>query len=263
MVMTENSKESEKTFKSLRRFNAFMGFLHLIQAGAMIVLSNDFSLPLTRSHLEVSIETFTAAPVTEEIATLRFGPAVALFLLISAVAHFTLASPMGYSWYVKNLKKHINYLRWIEYSLSASWMIVLIAMLVGIYDIGTLLTLFTLTGVMNLCGLLMELHNQTTEKTNWISYIIGCIAGIVPWIVIFIWLLGGRSTAGDPVPNFVVGIFISIAVFFNLFAINMLLQYKKTWKWRDYLYGERMYIVLSLLAKSALAWQVFAGTLRP
>jgi len=43
----------------------------------------------------------------------------------------------------------------------------------------------------------------------------------------------------------------------------MILQYKKIGKWRDYLYGERMYIVLSLIAKSALAWQVFAGTLRP
>ena len=30
-----------------------------------------------------------------------------------------------------------------------------------------------------------------------------------------------------------------------------------------YLTGERTYILLSLLAKSALAWQVFAGTLAP
>ena len=67
----------------------------------------------------------------------------------------------------------------------------------------------------------------------------------------------------ESVPDFVVAIFITIAVFFNLFAINMVLQYKKIGKWRDYLYGEKMYIVLSLIAKSALAWQVFAGTLRP
>jgi len=34
-------------------------------------------------------------------------------------------------------------------------------------------------------------------------------------------------------------------------------------KWAEYLRGERAYIVLSLVAKSALAWQVFAGTLVP
>ncbi|MBU7048445.1 MAG: heliorhodopsin HeR [Theionarchaea archaeon] len=256
-------KDIEKQYPFLRKFNAFMGFLHLVQAVIMVAISNDFTLPITTSHLEVNVDTFTVAVVTREILTLRIGPAVALFLFISAAAHFTLASPQGYPWYVKNLKKHINYLRWFEYSLSASWMIVLIALLTGIYDVGTLLSIFTLTAVMNLMGLMMELHNQVTEKTNWTSYIIGCIAGAVPWIVIFIALLGAESTAGDPVPDFVIAIFISIAIFFNLFAINMILQYKKVWKWKDYLYGEKMYIVLSLLAKSALAWQVFAGTLRP
>jgi hypothetical protein len=47
------------------------------------------------------------------------------------------------------------------------------------------------------------------------------------------------------------------------FAINMVFQYKKIGKWKEYVFGEKMYILLSLLAKSALAWQVFAGTLRP
>ena len=48
-----------------------------------------------------------------------------------------------------------------------------------------------------------------------------------------------------------------------IFAINMILQYKQIGKWKDYLYGERTYIVLSLVAKTLLAWQVFIGTLRP
>jgi hypothetical protein len=39
------------------------------------------------------------------------------------------------------------------------------------------------------------------------------------------------------------------------------LQYRKVGKWADYLYGETIYIVLSLVAKSVLAWQIFANTL--
>jgi hypothetical protein len=50
-------------------------------------------------------------------------------------------------------------------------------------------------------------------------------------------------------------------VFFNIFAINMWLQYRRVGRWRSYLFGERTYILLSLVAKSLLAWQVFAGTL--
>ena len=178
-------------------------------------------------------------------------------MFISALAHL-LISTLLYKKYVKHLKNHINPYRWYEYSFSASLMIVIIAMLTTLYDVGLLLALFTLTAVMNLMGLMMELHNQTTKRTNWTSYIIGCIAGIVPWIVIFIPLISAES-----VPDFVIAIFITIAIFFNCFAINMLLQYKKVGRWKDYLYGEKVYIILSLVAKSALAWQVFAGTLRP
>jgi hypothetical protein len=247
----------EKCFKRLRNFNAVMGALHLIQASLMLLLSNDFTLPLTYSTPVFNEVTQTISPVSETFLELRIGPLVALFLFMSAIAHFLLATVL-YKWYVNNLKKHINPARWYEYSFSASLMIFLIAMLVTIYDIGTLLALFTLTAVMNLMGLMMEIHNQTTKKTNWTSYRIGCISGFIPWVVIFIPLITAES-----VPDFVIAIFITIAIFFNLFAVNMYLQYKKIGKWKDYLYGEKMYIVLSLVAKSALAWQVFAGTLRP
>jgi uncharacterized membrane protein len=253
----------EEKFPKLRRFNAVMGVLHLIQSGLMFVLSNDFSLPLRYSYLTFDEATRSLVLETSNLLDIRIGPLVALFLLISAIAHFTLASPWGYPWYVKNLKKHINYARWYEYSISSSIMIVIIAMLVGIYDIGTLLPLFVVNAIMNLCGLMMELHNQTTEKTRWTAYYIGVIAGLVPWLVIAIYFAGASIASAGSIPDFVLYIYISIAFFFNIFAINMILQYKKIGPWRDYLYGERFYIILSLVAKTALAWQVFFGTLRP
>jgi hypothetical protein len=43
----------------------------------------------------------------------------------------------------------------------------------------------------------------------------------------------------------------------------MVLQYGRIGPWRDYLVGEKTYMVLSLVAKSLLAWQVFFGTLAP
>jgi hypothetical protein len=58
-------------------------------------------------------------------------------------------------------------------------------------------------------------------------------------------------------------IYVSLFVFFNVFAVNMVLQYKQIGRWRDYVFGEKAYIVLSLVAKSLLAWQVFFGTLQP
>jgi hypothetical protein len=43
----------------------------------------------------------------------------------------------------------------------------------------------------------------------------------------------------------------------------MVLQYKKVGPWKDYLFGERVYIILSLSAKSVLCWLIWTGTLAP
>ncbi len=252
----------EKVYTSLRRFNAIMGVLHLLQGILMIVLSNDTTYPIYTNYLRFDLAARSLVPDPKLAYELRFGPAVAAFLLISAVAHLSLAT-FGYGWYVRHLKRHMNPARFYEYAFSSSLMIVLIGMLVGIWDLGSMILMFGLNAMMNLFGLLMELQNQTTERTDWTSFIYGCIAGIIPWIVIVMYLVGAASSAGATPPAFVYAIIVSIFVFFNIFAVNMFLQYKKIGPWKDYLFGERMFIVLSLVAKTLLAWQIFAGTLAP
>jgi len=258
---TNETQVMEIKLRKLKRFNLSMGFLHLVQGLLMILLSNDTTYPIFTSFLKFNTETFSLVPDPKLIYDLRFGPAVAVFLLISAVAHFYLAT-IGYNKYVANLKKGMNPIRFIEYALSSSLMIVLIGMLSGLWDLGIIILIFGLNAMMNLFGIMMELHNQTTKKTDWTSFIFGSIAGIIPWIVIFLFFFGSVSGDAKP-PTFVYVINPTLFVFFNIFAINMVLQYKKVGPWKDYLFGERAYIILSLVSKSILAWLIFAGTLAP
>jgi hypothetical protein len=252
----------DQTFTGLRRFNLIMGILHLLQGVFMIVVSNDTTYPIFTNFLNLDMETFSLEPQPELLYELRFGPAVAAFLLISAVAHFYL-STIGYKQYVENLKRGMNPTRFYEYALSSSLMIVLIGMLSGLWDLGAIILIFGLNATMNLFGIVMELHNQATETTDWTSFIYGCIAGIIPWIVIFLFFLGAVNSGEAKPPTFVYIIIPTLFVFFNIFAINMLLQYKKVGPWKNYLFGERVYIILSLTSKSILAWLIFAGTLAP
>jgi len=126
-----------------------------------------------------------------------------------------------------------------------------------------MIMLFSLTAAMNLFGLMMELYNQNRKQVSWTAFYCGTFAGIVPWIVIAWYFFAALVDASENVPTFVYFILPTLFVFFSCFAVNMVLQYKKVWKWKDYLFGEKVYMILSLVAKSALAWQVFAGTLRP
>jgi hypothetical protein len=239
----------------LRRFNLMLGVVHALSGLAMVALSNGFSLPVTARWANDAPG--LSRPETTQLFDLPLGPAVAAFLFMSAIAHFVVASPWGFPRYRGYLAKGMNPFRWVEYSFSASWMIVLISMLTGADELVTITALFGVNAAMILFGWMMELHNQTTAKTDWTAFWFGTIAGAVPWIVIGIQLIG----AGSDVPSFVYIIFVTLFVWFNSFAINMALQYRGNGRWQDYLFGERVYGWLSLSAKSLLAWQIFANTL--
>ena len=249
------------TTQGLKNLNVIMAAFHAVQAVAVAVLSKPFDLPVSGSFLRFDAANQTLVPATRTLFDISLPMLLVVFFVMSACAHLCIATVYNKK-YNSQLKQGMNKARWIEYSLSASTMMVAISLLVGIYDAMSLLMIFTLTALMNLLGLVMEVVNQGKKTPDWLSYWLGCLAGIAPWLVVSFYLWLGADS-GSKAPTFVYWIFVSIFLFFNCFAINMVLQYKKIGPWRDYLYGERTYIILSLVAKSLLAWQVFGGTLRP
>ncbi len=253
--------------RSLNRWNAVLAVLHAAQG--LVILAISFAkdpvvtAPVVSSYLTFDEATRTLVPAQRALFDLPIGPAVAVFFFLSAVAHAAVAGPAR-GWYERRLARGQNPARWIEYALSSSVMIVIIAELAGIQEVGTLVAIFGVNAVMNLFGWSMEAANEGRSRVQWIHYLFGCVAGIVPWLVIGIALLTAATEPGAAaIPGFVIAIFVSLFISFNVFAINMVLQYRRIGRWADYLYGERAYMLFSLVAKSLLAWQVFAGTLRP
>lgn len=263
--------DKEKLFK-LRRFNMIMGGLHLLQGIIMLILAttviqkiSEFQPMIIQLFISYNPVTETLEVLTKDLFTLPFGILVALFLFISAAAHALISIPKKTNdVYNTDLAKGINKFRWFEYALSSSIMIVLISTLFGIRDIGSLILIFVVNAAMNLFGLGMEQlasKRKEGEKLNWGPFISGSIAGIAPWVVIIIYMVGNSDLS--QVPWFVWAIVGAYFVAFNTFPINMILQYLKVGKWKDYLYGERVYILLSLVAKTILAWLVLFGAMQP
>jgi hypothetical protein len=224
----------------------------------LLALASAASLPVDASFL-------TGPPGagdfdSTQLGTLRIDWLVAAFLLLAAIDHLTLSFGQPRRWYERNVARGINPARWWEYSLSASLMIVLIAMLTGISELTALIALFGANAAMILFGLVQEQVNLGRERVDWRPFIYGCVIGAVPWIAITAQLIVS-SAEGDGAPNFVYAIFVTLFLLFNSFAVNMWLQYRRRGRWADPVFAERVYIFLSLVAKSALAWQVYAGAL--
>jgi len=254
--MPTSSVERSPALQRIWWLNLVVGALHLAQAALMVVLGNDLALPVTAAYLTDDPVLQTGGAMSEVLFDVPIAAGVALFLLLAAADHLLVASPLLRSWYERRLGDGINLARWTEYSVSASLMVVLIGLFVGIRDIAAVIGLFAANSSMILFGLLMEKH-QRPGRPDWSAYWFGCLAGAAPWIAIWWYVLGA-----DEVPGFVYAITIVQLVLFTAFGLNQALQYRQVARWRSYLFGEAAYVVLSLAAKSLLAWLIYANVLR-
>jgi len=239
---------------NLRKWNLSLTVLHLAQAVGIFILTGPFAILVTSTFPEGPPGFRTES--TKELFSLRIGPVVGVFLLLAALDHF-LTATVARSTYEQDLSRGINRFRWTEYSVSATLMVVLIAMYSGITDYTSLVAIIGANVAMILFGWLQESSNPpgrttTTMKPFWF----GTIAGLAPWIGVV-----GNLIGADTVPTFVMVLVVLELLFFFSFALNQWLQYRGIGRWNDYLYGEKVYLVLSLVAKSYLAWQIYGGSL--
>ena len=255
---TRDTATPDARLRGLRRLNVVAAVLHAASMTTVLLLANSFSLPVTSTYAPEGPGRGFTAPVV--VFDLRVSVAIAAFLGLSALFHVIVASPTFFPRYQASLRKGRNVFRWVEYSLSSSIMIVLIAQLNGISEIAALVAIFGVNASMILFGWLQEKYT-TAGDGDLLPFFFGCLAGAVPWVVVVLKLVAPNGPPGYSVPGFVYGIVISLFVLFNCFAVVQFLQYRARGRWADYLLGERTYIVLSLVAKSVLAWQIFAATL--
>ncbi|SCX15262.1 heliorhodopsin HeR [Candidatus Aquiluna sp. UB-MaderosW2red] len=263
--MAKTAKSPDVYIKGLRRYNVVAGLLHLAQAlgltYVLTLLDNQILFPVTIEYPTGP----PGVPAPTDLVTLfdiNIGAGAIGFLALSALFHFIISSPMFYGRYKAGLKKNHNYFRWVEYSLSSSVMIFLIALLNGINGVAALIAIFAVNASMILFGALQEKY-ETPGNGKGLPFIMGSMTGIVPWLILILYIWQPGATNASEIPGFVYGIVVALFLFFNTFGFNQAFQYKQIGPWKNYLFGETTYITLSLVAKSVLAWQVFAGAVIP
>lgn len=245
---------TDEALTSLKRWNIGLTVLHAAQAVLVLLLATDFAISVTSSFPQGPPGTEPPAP--EALFDVRIGWAIAAFLLLAALDHGLTGTALR-GRYEKDLRAGINRFRWVEYSVSATLMIILIGFYNGITGIEAVIAIIGANVSMILFGWIQEVMNPPgRQHTTMLPFWFGALAGLAPWVAIVV------NTAGaDTVPGFVYGIVGSLFVFFMSFGLNQWLQYKGIGPWRSYAFGEKAYLVLSLVAKSALAWQIFGGSL--
>lgn len=252
---------------SLQSWNKYLSVIFAVQGVIILILSANRTYPISANYLGIDTMQSQAqgqqvyGTGTQHLFDVNLAYLIAAFFFIAAITHILLATKLRPA-YETEVKKGINKVRWIEYALCAGIMMLLIGMLVGVQDVATLLLLFGATAGMSVLGLAMEVVNQGARNVRWLTYIVGLSVGALPWIVIAMYLISG-GIYGTTAPAFVYWVSGVMLLIFAAFALNMYCIYHRSGKWKDYLYGERVFMILSLIAKTTLAWLVFAGVLHP
>ena len=153
---------AEPMVREIKRYNLIAGFFHLAQMIVVLLLANDFTLPIVARYMSGPPGSTFSQPVT--LLKTPVGITVGIFLGISAFFHFLVVTPVFFKRYSAGLLAHRNYFRWVEYSISSSVMIVLIAQICGISDAAALIAIFGVNASMILFGWLQEIGRASCRE---------------------------------------------------------------------------------------------------
>ena len=238
----------------LYRWHAVACLVHLTQAVVLFALSD----------LEKSVDLLwpkylvwknpDSKPSRFDVAfALRFEVIPPLFLLFASSHHAVCVYQWFYGDYKERTEQGLAYYCWLEYSISASLMNVLIVVLCGNLDVFVHMFVFVCTAVTMFEGVwIEEAVNRCEISTALWHFLSGCIPFLAVWSVIVSYFADNANGA----PDFVYAIVVALFSLESSFAVNTLF-YIYSQDVRKY---ERVKIVLSGVSKSTLAWLVFGGT---
>lgn len=261
-----SKKTTAKTaFAKLRRWNIIIAVLLALQAIAVLIIAKASTLPVVARYLaKDSIASQTAgqtvlSPAVRQMFFIDIRYLIVAFLLVSAITHWLIATVRRNS-YEAGLQKRVNTLRWIDYAVSSGIMLILIAMLNGVYDVATLLTVLVLVALLHFLAYFGEAKVGDARAKLQIFGAL-CVAGATAWLIIASYLKGS-IIYGDGLNHAVYWIDgIIVAITLGL-AYNKLQLFRQKGRWADYIFGEKVFMALSFTAKVALTWLVFAGFLK-
>ena len=186
-------------------------------------------------------------------------------VLIAALDHSLTVMPYFRPKYEYYLKRNQSPFRWIEFSISASIMRVQVAQIAGVTDKHLLICIFFLSSCCILFGMIHEslnaraLSQPDDYEFNFFGLWFAFIPHLVTWAIIYCYFITGLMRGSEP-PGYVGTILFALFVLDGSFAVNFILQWKRIGSYyKDYVFGEFIFIMLSFTAKTFLAWITYGS----
>lgn len=281
---TTDKKEVETTKKPLYyTLNILAALAHLGNAIAMLIIyaieQKDTIYQLTTSYplWQQTSDNFKITTETLHVSDISLHWTIFTFHLLSFI--FQIGALIPQYQYIQKVNNGTNPLRFIEYALSASLMLISIALLTGITDIVILILMCVANAACMFCGAAAEYlkskqnekkqnEQHITQRIQMATHIVGWVCILAAYTPIFLYFFVANSQAekngGRTAPSFVHLIVIAQCLLFMSFGFVQLLQlYGKQIPYLRFIgdNSEITYTALSLIAKSILGWLIYGNVI--
>lgn len=257
--VTKSVNSSAQNFKNLQIWHAVAGLLHALQAVLVVVLGNNFSLPVSANFLtpDALSADKVLVPATRQMFDVRIAWAVASFLAVAAVYHLLVATVWRRR-YETVVASGVNRWRWMEFVLGSGLVLVTVAMLLGVRDLASLVLLFVVNEGVHLMGYMLEAGSNKYPRLP-LKLAAKFVFGIA---FALLWTVFATNHYGDGnLPNYLYWLIPVGLVCFALFAW-VGFKYNQKASAASFVNVEKSYTLLGLVSKAAVAWIIFFGVLK-
>lgn len=253
--------------ETLNRLNIILGLLLFIEAFAVVILSRTVSAPVVTNYLSTDALAGQAAghtvwaPALKHLFDVNLAYAVALCLAVAGVARLWVATRYRKT-YEADLKQGINKVKRVEYIIGGGLILLVLALVNGVYDVSTLILLFGMAEIFGLFALITDKQKEVPARQPRVAGKLTIVAAFAPWLILAIYLFGAQLYGDRSLPAYIY--FLDGSIFLIAFAMSAIpvLQMRARGKFVHYIYAEKAFLLLNFVLVSAFAWQIFFGALR-
>ena len=259
--MARVTRSVNQRIRRLRTFNRAAATAHLLLAAGLVYALVLLGEPVSLDGAAAVLFGGRDVSVSAGQSTLFIGVALILFLLVSTVMHVRVSAATAFH-YTIGIKNGHNTYRWVDFALSSSLLLWVLAEITAIAHTGAFLVLLCANVALLVLGARLE-KTDASGRALYTGLLVGALLAALPWLALLFYVMGSGSTGETRPAVFVFSLVLTVFITTAAFTLNQLLPRFRVGPWRDFVFGEGVYIVLNLVTKAALAGQIVAVALLP
>lgn len=183
-------REDKKTIAQLLKLYSGVSVIYLGLAITAIFLVNGATFPLNTTYWTsnnlVSQTSTVFAIASRNLNYVEFKWALEFLLVFSLITPI-LYVVMNLEGARKRANAHLNLLRWIDWNISGTLILLIVSALIGVQDLMT----FILIAGLSAISYLLTRNSLTTDKSQYrLNCALGKISGVLPYLLILIYITG-------------------------------------------------------------------------